>query len=197
MIERLQVRVQAGAVGEFSSSELTFCADSYSVSILPNVTTWHAKDPSRSAKSAGGTLHLNTHTPLTQQSQSGRQCCPCIVWEPSQKKELKCNLSENTWPQSSQPIQPLWTYPAGLKSGTGVPKLTLTLKKKKIMWGINHQTFPQNVCLRGWAPLIVCGHQQYEMNSDNPWQRLFSPEQQPLLITTESKQPFLSDALAA
>ena len=32
---------------------------------------WHLKDPSHSAKSAGGRLHLNTHTPLTQQSQSG------------------------------------------------------------------------------------------------------------------------------
>ena len=32
MIERLRIRVPAGAVGEFSSLGLTFCADSYSVS---------------------------------------------------------------------------------------------------------------------------------------------------------------------
>ena len=32
---------------------------------------WHVKDPSDSAKSAGSRLHLNTHTPLTQQSRSG------------------------------------------------------------------------------------------------------------------------------
>ena len=32
---------------------------------------WHVKDPSHSAKSAGGRLHLNTHTPLTQRSRSG------------------------------------------------------------------------------------------------------------------------------
>ena len=31
---------------------------------------WHVKDPGHSAKSAGGRLHLNMHTPLTQQSQS-------------------------------------------------------------------------------------------------------------------------------
>ena len=31
---------------------------------------WHIEDPGHSAKSAGGRLHLNTHTPLTQQSRS-------------------------------------------------------------------------------------------------------------------------------
>ena len=31
---------------------------------------WHIKDPSHSAKSAGG-IHLKMHTPLTQQSWSG------------------------------------------------------------------------------------------------------------------------------
>ena len=32
---------------------------------------WHVKDPGHSAKSAGGRLHLNTHTPLTHGSRSG------------------------------------------------------------------------------------------------------------------------------
>ena len=31
---------------------------------------WYIKDPGHSAKSAGGGLQLNTHTPLTQQSRS-------------------------------------------------------------------------------------------------------------------------------
>ena len=35
MIERLRVRIPAGAAGEFSSPELTLCADSYSVSVPP------------------------------------------------------------------------------------------------------------------------------------------------------------------
>ena len=51
MIKRLQVWVPAGAVGEFSSPELTLCADSYSVSILPlcyHDGTW--KDLGHSAK---------------------------------------------------------------------------------------------------------------------------------------------------
>ena len=32
---------------------------------------WHVKDPGLSAKSAGGRLHLNMHTPFTQWSWSG------------------------------------------------------------------------------------------------------------------------------
>ena len=32
---------------------------------------WHVKDPGYSAKSAGGRLHLSTHTPLTERSRSG------------------------------------------------------------------------------------------------------------------------------
>ena len=35
VIERLRARIAAGAAGEFSSAELTLCADSYSVFIPP------------------------------------------------------------------------------------------------------------------------------------------------------------------
>ena len=38
MIERLRVRIPAEAAGEFSSPELTLCADSYSVSVPFRVT---------------------------------------------------------------------------------------------------------------------------------------------------------------
>ena len=72
MIERLRVRIPAGAAGEFSSLELTLCADSYfavrSISVLPQ---WHVKDPGHSAKSIGGRIQLNTQTPLTQCGRSG------------------------------------------------------------------------------------------------------------------------------
>ena len=45
---------------------------SYLVSVpTPVFPKWHIKDPGHTAKSAGGRLHLNTHTPLTQQNQSG------------------------------------------------------------------------------------------------------------------------------
>ena len=59
MIERLRVRIPDGAAGEFSSPELTLCADSSSVSVPPpELPQWHVKDPGHSAKSAGGRLHL-------------------------------------------------------------------------------------------------------------------------------------------
>ena len=60
MIERLRVRIPAGAVGEFSSPALAFCGDSYSVSVsTPALSQWHIKDPGHSAKSAGGRLPQN------------------------------------------------------------------------------------------------------------------------------------------
>ena len=36
MIERLRVRIPAGAAVEFSSPDFTLCADSYSVSVPPS-----------------------------------------------------------------------------------------------------------------------------------------------------------------
>ena len=50
-------------MGEFSSPESTLCADYCPVSISPPMLPqWRVKDPGHSAKSAGGRLHLNTHT---------------------------------------------------------------------------------------------------------------------------------------
>ena len=37
----------------------------------PLLPQWQAKDPGDSAKSAGGRLHLNTHTPLIQWNRNG------------------------------------------------------------------------------------------------------------------------------
>ena len=45
MIERLQVQILAEMAAEFSSPELTLCADSYSVSVLPRVTVVACKRP--------------------------------------------------------------------------------------------------------------------------------------------------------
>ena len=63
--ERSPLRFPAEAAGKFSSSELTLCTDSYSVSVKP-LPQWRVKDPGHSAKSTGGRLHLNTHTAMTQ-----------------------------------------------------------------------------------------------------------------------------------
>ena len=45
MIKRLRVQNLAGAAGEFSSPELAFCADSYSVSVPLPATTVARKRP--------------------------------------------------------------------------------------------------------------------------------------------------------
>ena len=74
VIERLRGRIPAGAAGEISSQELTFCVLTFirclSPPLLPVLPQWHVKDPGHSANSAGGSLHLNTHIPLTQRCRS-------------------------------------------------------------------------------------------------------------------------------
>ena len=70
MIERLRVRISAGAAGEFSSPESTLCADVFAIRSNPVLSQWRVEDPGQSAKSAGDRLHLNTHTALTQRSRS-------------------------------------------------------------------------------------------------------------------------------
>ena len=64
MIERSRVRIPAGVAGEFYSPGSAFCADSYfGIRCTPVLPQQHVKDPGHSAKSAGGRLQLNTHTP--------------------------------------------------------------------------------------------------------------------------------------
>ena len=55
----------------FSSRVNFVCWLLFGVHSTPTLLQWHVKDPSHSAKSANGRLHLNMHTPLIQQSQSG------------------------------------------------------------------------------------------------------------------------------
>ena len=115
----------AGFAGEFSSPELTFCANSYSVSVPPVLLQWHVKDPSDSAKSAGCRFHLNTHTPLIRQSRSGLTMLSRHSVGTCQGNEVTCNSSGNSRPQSSQFAEPLWTNPGG-KSGISVRELIST-----------------------------------------------------------------------
>ena len=70
----LLVWIPADAAGEFSPPVNFVCwllvLVLFSVHFIPD-TAVARKYPGHSAKSAGGRLHLNTHTPLTQQSWSG------------------------------------------------------------------------------------------------------------------------------
>ena len=57
--------------GIFFSRVNFLCWLLFGVRSTPLLPQWHEKDPGHSAKSAGGRLHLNMHTPLTQRSRSG------------------------------------------------------------------------------------------------------------------------------
>ena len=71
-------------------------------------------------------------------------------------KEVTCNLSGNTRPQSSQLAEPLWTDP-GLKSGICVRKLIFTLKKLKAQTRYEWSSIlPKSSPARKMPPL--CGH---------------------------------------
>ena len=59
----------------------------------PVLPQQHVKDPSHSAKSAGGGIHLNMHTPLTQQSRSGLTMLSKHSVETYQENELTHNSS--------------------------------------------------------------------------------------------------------
>ena len=110
----------------------------------PVLLQWHVKDPSHSAKSAGGTLHLNMQTPLTQWSQSWLTVLSGHSAGIYQGNKLTHNSSENTWLQLSHLAEPLWTD-SGLKSWIGVCELISTKKKKKNRrWGMNRWTFPKS-----------------------------------------------------
>ena len=61
------------------SPELTLFPGSSSVSV-PVLQQWHVKDPGPSSKYADGRLHLDTHTPLAQQSWSGMTTLLSLSW---------------------------------------------------------------------------------------------------------------------
>ena len=116
MIERLRVRIPAGASGEFSSPGSTLCADClFGVRSTPVLPLGHVKDRGHSVKSANGRLHLNTHTPFTQRCRSG-------LTVSLSRHSVGHSLSGNIRPQSSQLAEPLWTD-SGLKNGIRVREL--------------------------------------------------------------------------
>ena len=64
--------------GRIFFSKVNFvCWLLFGVRSNPVLPQWHVKDSSHSAKSAGGRLHLNTHTPLTERRWSGLTMSLC------------------------------------------------------------------------------------------------------------------------
>ena len=130
MIERLRVRIPAGAAGEFSSAELTMCATLIWRPFHPRVTAVASKRPRSFCQKYGWQVtpkHAYTLDPsksewadyATVQAECGNLS----------GNELTRNWSGNSWLQSSQLAEPLWAYP-GLKIGINLCELIATLRKK-------------------------------------------------------------------
>ena len=88
------------------------------------------EDPGRSAKSAGGSLHLNIHTPLTQRSRSGLTMPLSRYSVGTYQQTSSRSSSGNTRTQSSQLAELLWTDPS-VKSGISVRELKRRKKEEK------------------------------------------------------------------
>ena len=117
MIERLRVRIPAGAAGEFSSRVNFVCGLLFGVRSTPVLQQWHVKDPGHSAKSA-------EHTYTLDQLKLEWADYAAVLAECGNLSgnELKCNSSRNTRSKSPQLTEPLWTDP-GLKNGVSLPEL--------------------------------------------------------------------------
>ena len=104
----------------------------------PRVTAVACKRPGHSAKSADGRLRLNTHIPLTQQSQSG------LTMPLS-----RCSV--RTYQETSSHATCQGTLGHSRLSPLSQAQATLHLKKKKRRRGLNCQTFSPNPHKRGKA----------------------------------------------
>ena len=96
----------------------------------PVLLLWHVKDPSFSAKNAGGRLYPNTLTPSTKRGRGGLTMLLTYSAGIYHGNELTRNSSGNARPQSSQLAEPLLTD-LGLVSGNGVRELISIEKKRK------------------------------------------------------------------
>ena len=84
MIERLRVRVPAGAAGEFTSPELTFCADTYSVSFPPRVAAVARLLPFYQ-KCRWQVIPKDAYTLDPTKSEWADCADKTLVWEPSRE----------------------------------------------------------------------------------------------------------------
>ena len=87
VISRLRTRFSAGVAGECSYPELTFCADSYSVFVPPQVTAAAHKRPRSFCEKCKWQVALNhAHTLDPTKSEWANCRCPGIMREPIEKR---------------------------------------------------------------------------------------------------------------
>ena len=131
-------------MGEFSSLELTLCADSFLVFVPPNITTVARKRPCPFCqKCRWQATPKHTYTLDPAQSELADYAAVQAQCASLSGNELTCNSSENTQPQSSQLAELLWTDP-GLKRGISKRVLISIKKKKKCRRGMNDRTISPN-----------------------------------------------------
>ena len=113
----------------FSSRVKFVCWLLFGVRSTPVLPQWHIKDPGHSAKSAGGRLHLNMHTPVTHRSRSGLTK-PLSRQSARIYQEMSSHVtpSGSTQSQSSQLAKPLLTD-LGLQRWISLHELISTQKK--------------------------------------------------------------------
>ena len=125
------------------------CLLSFRFRPTPMLPQWHVKDPGHSPESAGGRLHLNMHTPLTQWSRSGLTM-PLSRHSvgPVRKRAHTQFVSENlVTVVSARWASVDWSWPN--EWNKCVRELISTLKKKKRRLGMNCRTFSRNPRKRG------------------------------------------------
>ena len=123
MIERLRVRIPAGAAEGFSSPESTLCADSYSVSVPLRVFAMARKRPrSFCQKCRWQVTPEHAYTLDPSKSEWADHAAVQAEFGNLSGNELTRNSSGNTRLQTSHLAEPLWTDP-GLKSGISLRQL--------------------------------------------------------------------------
>ena len=91
---------------------------------------WHVKDLDYSAKSAGGRLHLKTHTPLTQRNRSGLTM-PLFRYSVGTSQETSLHATrQGTLGHNRLSSLSHWIDP-GQRSAISVRELISTYKKRK------------------------------------------------------------------
>ena len=123
MIERLRVRIPAGAAGEFSPSELALGAGSFRCPFHPRVTAVARKRPrSFCQKCRWQVTPKHAYTSDSMKSEWADYAAVQAQCGNLSGNELTRDSSGSTRSQSSQLAEPMWTDP-GLKSGISVREL--------------------------------------------------------------------------
>ena len=111
-------------------------------------------------KSAGGRLRLNSHTPLTKQSQSGLTMPLCRESMGTYQESSSHAIRQGTLSHSCLSSLSHYGLIPGLRSRISVNDLISTLKKKRRRWGMNYWTFSPNPHAPGKSNQYLCSNQK-------------------------------------